>query len=475
MRQATEQICTVQRRTCRVYTDTQAPEEKVNMKRVFTILLLQFLLSSLSAINADSLVRYYNAKADRFLVASPEIRGQFSVLKSGVAVYASVTDKANNIPEFFVSWEELESFKAAVKLRPHHRFIPYMVLKRQLKQQGKNLSWPLESESTATQFHAPYLPLQGIRIAIDPGHIAHDTLKGRLEQKFISMKMPQGKDSVRLVFAEGQLTWMTAAILADHLKRKGAEVMLTRTGMSKTAFGTTYEEWKTFDGGRSLDSLITAFPDNKNYTDLKSGKLKEERSYFRYVFKDVEIRRRAEEIGVFNPDFTVVIHYNVDEQNAPWTKPTTRNYCMLFVPGAFQVGELNDQESRLDFLRLLLTDEIENSISGAAYLASSFKEELKVPLASEEDAAYLGTSCLYSGQSGVYCRNLSMTRLIHGPVLYGETLYQDNEKEIRYLSALPVADALSGISAPPRVLQVVKAYEQGIYNWIFSDAFRNQN
>lgn len=445
------------------------------MKRASTFLVFLFLLNTLSAINADSLVQHYTDKAERFLVASPEIHQQFSILNNGVAVYASAADKTNNLPEFFVSWDELESFKAAVKLRPHHRFIPYMVLKRQLKLQGKTLSWPIESERAVTRFHAPYLPLHGIRIAIDPGHIAHDTIKGRLEQKFISMKMPQGKDSVRLAFAEGQLTWLTAAILAEHLKRQGAEVMLTRAAMNKTAFGRTYEEWKTFDGGVSLDSLIAAFPDNKNYSDLKNGKLKEERSYFRYVFKDVEIRRRAEEIGAFDPDFTVVIHYNVDEQNAPWTKPTKRNFCMLFVPGAFQIGELNDQESRLDFLRLLLTDEIENSVSGAAYFAASFKEELKLPLASEKDAAYLGTSCLYAGQNGVYCRNLSMTRLIHGPVLYGETLYQDNETEIRLLSALPVADAISGINAPPRVLQVVKAYERGIHNWIFSDAYRNQN
>lgn len=445
------------------------------MNRAFTALLFLFVLNKLSAFNADSLVRYYKVKADRFLAASPEVHDQFSVLNNGVAVYATASDKTNNLPEFFVSWEELESFKAAVKLRPHHRFIPYMIMKRELKLKGRTLSWPLESRDNATQFHAPYLPLHGIRIAIDPGHIAHDTIKGRLEQKFISMKMPQGKDSVRLAFAEGQLTWLTAAILAEHLKSQGAEVMLTRAAMNKTAFGRTYEEWKTFDGGVSLDSLIAAFPDNKNYSDLKNGKLKEERSYFRYVFKDVEIRRRAEEIGAFNPDFTVVIHYNVDEQNAPWTKPTTRNFCMLFVPGAFQVGELNDQESRLDFLRLLLTDEIENSVSGAAYLALSFKEGLKVPLANEKDAAYLGTSCLYSGSSGVYCRNLSMTRLIHGPVLYGETLYQDNLTEVRLLSEKPILDTVSGIMAPQRIIQVAKAYENGIRNWIYSGSFRNQN
>jgi N-acetylmuramoyl-L-alanine amidase len=445
------------------------------MKRLITFLLFVTVLNKLAAYNADSLVRHYNEKADRFLIGSPEVRNQFAVLNNGVAVYASGGDKSNNVPEFFISWEELESFKAAVKLRPHHRFIPYMLFKRQLKLQGKTLSWPMESEAHAIQFHAPYLPLHGLRIAIDPGHIAHDTLKGRLEQKFISMKMPAGKDSVRLAFAEGQLTWLTAAILADHLKRQGAEVMLTRSEMNQTAFGKTYEEWKKFDNGKSLDSLIAAFPENKNYSDLKSGKLKEERSYFRYVFKDVEIRRRADVIGDFNPDFTVVIHYNVDELNAPWTKPTSRNFCMLFVPGAFQSGELNDQESRLDFLRLLLTEEIDNSVSGASYIAEAFNENLKVPLANVSDAAYLGTSCLYSGKSGVYCRNLSMTRLIHGPILYGETLYQDNVNEVRLLSDKYVSDPISGIQAPARVIQVANAYEKGIRNWIYSGAYKNEN
>ncbi len=445
------------------------------MKRLITFLLFLILSIELSAYNADSLVRYYTEKADRFLVGSPEVRNQFAVLGNGVAVYASANDKVKNLPEFFISWDELRSFKAAVKQRPHHRFIPYMVLKREFKLQGKTLSWPMESETTKEGFHAPYLPLYGLRIAIDPGHIAHDTLKGRLEQKFISMKMPAGNDSVRLAFAEGQLTWLTAAILADHLKRQGAEVMLTRSAMNQTAFGKTYEEWKKFDNGKSLDSLIGAFPENTNYADLKNGKLKEERSFFRYVFKDVEIRRRAEVIGDFNPDFTVVIHYNVDELNAPWAKPTARNFCMLFVPGAFQSGELNDQESRLDFLRLLLTDEIDNSVNGASYIAAAFNENLKVPLANASDAAYLSTSCLYSGKSGVYCRNLSMTRLIHGPILYGETLYQDNVNEVQLLSDKNVSDPISGIQAPARVLQVANAYEKGIRNWIYSGAIKNEN
>ncbi|MFM2018081.1 MAG: hypothetical protein RL007_1737, partial [Bacteroidota bacterium] len=97
------------------------------MKRLITFLLFVTVLNKLAAYNADSLVRHYNEKADRFLIGSPEVRNQFAVLNNGVAVYASGGDKSNNVPEFFISWEELESFKAAVKLRPHHRFIPYML------------------------------------------------------------------------------------------------------------------------------------------------------------------------------------------------------------------------------------------------------------------------------------------------------------------------------------------------------------
>jgi hypothetical protein len=129
----------------------------------------------------------------------------------------------------------------------------------------------------------------------------------------------------------------------------------------------------------------------------------------------------------------------------------------------------------LDFLRLLLTEEIDNSVSGASYIAEAFNENLKVPLANVSDAAYLGTSCLYSGKSGVYCRNLSMTRLIHGPILYGETLYQDNVNEVRLLSDKYVSDPISGIQAPARVIQVANAYEKGIRNWIYSGAYKNEN
>jgi N-acetylmuramoyl-L-alanine amidase len=443
----------------------------------FLIAAISFLHFSLTvnAINTDSLVRYYSDKAQRLLVGHPQLNEYFSIGNEGVSIYARPEDKLTKTSEFFVGWSELDAFRTTVATRPQHRFIPYMILKRKFKAEGKTLHWVSTSTVGFNQFHPPLLPLAGIRIAIDPGHIAHDTVKGRLEQKFISIKLPHGKDSVRVAFAEGQLTWLTAEVLADHLKRKGAEVMITRSAMENTAFGRTYEQWKEWDSGRSLDSLISAFPDNQIYKDLKAGKMKEERSYFRYVFRDVEIRRRAIEIGNFHPDFTVVIHYNVDETNSPWNKPTQRNFSMLFVPGAFQAGELSEQESRIDFLRLLLTDEIERSVTGAGYLAESFQRELHVPLAGVKDAAYLGTSCKATEKTGVYCRNLSMTRLIHGPVLYGETLYQDNITELRLLSASTVRDSVSGIEAPARVLDVVRAYEKGLDNWLLATSAGSKN
>jgi len=141
---------------------------------------------------------------------------------------------------------------------------------------------------------------------------------------------------------------------------------------------------------------------------------------------------------------------------------------MLFVPGAFQAGELNDFDKRYDFLRLLLLDDIEHSVNVCTYVGQQFTERLSVPLAKPTDAGYLSFSCRYAGSAGVYARNLSMTRLVHGPIVFGETLYQDNMVEALVLSKMNTIDPVSGQKASTRTIEVAEAYYEGIEQWAFS-------
>src|ERR1700758_477636 len=160
-------------------------------------------------------------------------------------------------------------------------------------------------------------PLTGIKICIDPGHIAGNMNMARIEQKYIhftkEIYTDLKTDSVDI--AEGALTFQTASILKKMLEEKGATVALTRQN-NCTTFGVTYEDWLKKNKKKTLDSLfslekITA-PRHRQLLHMNSS------TFFVEFFKDYELQHRAQVINSLHPDLTVIIHYNVNEKNVPW-------------------------------------------------------------------------------------------------------------------------------------------------------------
>jgi N-acetylmuramoyl-L-alanine amidase len=438
------------------------------------LFLYNFGLAQMPVYGADSLRKHYQEKAEDLLVGDSTLYGMFSMDIYGIRIYSQPNEEVDAAPkvEYRVSWSELSTYKNVMAFETRENAMNIL-----LEKGSNNFSPAVQKQygnglisKPGFVFRTPLKPLAGMKIAIDPGHIANDTATGRLEQKFIRMNVPQANnelDSMAVGFAEGQLTWQTANLLALKLRNAGAEVIFTRNA-GMTAFGKTFAQWKNDDYRRTLDSLLKVDPANQNLKDLKSGKMKEDRSIFRFVFRDAELRKRSEIINAFGPDLTIVIHYNVDETNAPWVKPTTKNYCMLFVPGSFEANELESSEDRFEFLRLLLTDDIEQSIEASDFVGKQFKEKLGVPLAGPDDATYLNTSCMKARKQGVFARNLSMTRLVHGPIVYGETLYQDNRNEARMLADLNITDIQTRMTTSKRVMQVADAYYEGVLQWSYT-------
>lgn len=423
--------------------------------------------AQMPVIGADSLMRHYTEKMDRYIDRDSALGGFYKIDLYGISVYAGPNEKKAGQPEYRVTWSELPVYKNIVATAPREEAIQIMRDKGSrpfppdvYKQYGMLPEYVSIPPS-------PRQPLSGIKIAIDPGHIAHDTATGRLEDKYVRFRTFDGKDSVDISLAEGMLTWQTADILAGKLRAQGAIVMLTRKAPHITAFGKTFEQWKKDDYARTLDSLIALDPGNRMLGQLKSGKLKDDRSIFRYVFRDAELRKRSEIINAFHPDLSIVIHFNVDEKNKDWKKPTDKNFCMTFVGGSFQPGELSDSERRYDFLRLLLTDELEKSIYVSGLAALQYESVLEVPLAKPKDATYLVANCVPAGFPGVYCRNLSLTRLIQGTLIYGETLYQDNREECLLLSkkARFTAEGDPPFVEQGRLNEVADAYYRAVIDW----------
>ncbi|MBS1646123.1 MAG: N-acetylmuramoyl-L-alanine amidase [Bacteroidetes bacterium] len=294
-----------------------------------------------------------------------------------------------------------------------------------------------------------------IKIMIDPGHIAGTMDMARIEQKFLHFTRQAYPHLKRdsLDIAEGILTFQTAYILKKMLETKGFEVALTRQSNS-TSFGCTYQEWIEKYKKKVLDSLL-----NNNQISLQKHNIlmkENEQKFFIHFFKEYELKQRALIINNYKPDITIIIHYNVDEKNTDWKKPSDKNFCMTFVPGCITPENLATEADRTNFIRLLLSNHIDESQRLSYLVVQELSKQLNLPIAKKTDATYLSEHCVPTPNKGVYARNLALCRMVQSPLVYAECLYQDNESECYPLSQNN--DTAYGIKTNQRVQLVARAF-----------------
>ena len=429
------------------------------MKRTIYIFLFLFLsTNSIAQQDIQSKIKYATEKAETYLDKEKALSGYYSIDKEGIKIYSSPQNKAIKKPEFTVNWLMSDYLDDKIKNYTYQQLFDIYFKTGTFKfPEGE---YP---DAVYIKKNPNAKKLEGIRIAIDPGHIANDFTMGDLEKKHIIIKgdsINGIKDSIEI--AEGILTFATAQLLKDKLEKEGATVFLTRTA-DHCAFGKTFTQWKKSDFKNAVDSLykIGEFKSSQKQYFL-SAKVKD-RDIFRVIFRDLELAKRAELINKFKPDYTVLIHFNVDETNSDWKKTTDKNFNMCFVAGAFMKNDLSSKEKRFEFLRLLITDDLEKSIMLSSYVTKQFETELQVQTATILDAKYLIEGCLPTNADGVFCRNLQLPRYIHSPLVYGETLYQDNINECKLLGKE------TDKTKNKRIQQVAEAYFKGIINFVTSN------
>lgn len=418
---------------------------QISSRHIFILFfLLSVSMTAFSQQKNEYLRKSFQKKLDDFLVRSQEIADYISITDFAVNIYASPQDKQQNTPEYVVSWEELSVFRALLKQQPDKAFEYYEqgippiqamdFLKRENKQSGLG--------------NNPERPLEGIRVALDPGHSAWNLKQARWEQRMVKFKL----DGTKILFNEAYINWCTAKILKYKLIQLGAEVFMTREKVGLTAFGIPYDEWLKNrieqEKNGFIDELIgeTVFRESKKGAQFKA-------------FLKIELEERARQINQFQPDMTIVIHYN----GKSGTFPIEENTTMSFVGGSFMQGELVRSVNRFHLLRLLLTEDIENSIDFCDYIMNSFDDVLQVP----RDDDYNPGTVLPTEVVGVYARNLALTRWVHGIICYGETLYQDNIIEAERLNDTSLDVPEAGVYGTSyRIYEVAEAYLQGIVNYV---------
>lgn len=303
------------------------------------------------------------------------------------------------------------------------------------------------------------LPLKGIKIAIDAGHIASSFTEAMNEQKFLYFLRDSLKSTLDTVkIYEAELTYKTALILKNMLEEKGATVFLTRPTQSLTTFGCSYSYWYANYKQKTLDSLLQA---NKlEASEYRKLNKLPEYNFFWDFFRDHELANRAKQINAYKPDASCVIHYNVDEKNVPWKKTSANDYTMAFIGGCFTSDRLDNIESKINFLRLLFSSQLNSSEKLAGLTVKEFAENLGIPAAAPTDADYLKNNCISTSHKGVYSRQLILCNKINSPLVYGESLYQDNVNECDWLMKNTVT--MYGIKTNDRVIKVARSYYNAI-------------
>ncbi|MEM7179849.1 MAG: hypothetical protein AAF518_02975 [Spirochaetota bacterium] len=403
-----------------------------------------------------------------YLFIDKNLQNIYRETPQGIYMYKEPVVKNDSAKaEFFVAPEEIPIFRNMFSYLQEEEILKVYLTKSDKKIEEILPLGPsykvvpkLPKVSQATK------PLEHLRIAIDPGHIAGTWKESVLEDRYVSIRVGRGKKSKKIRFYESELAYDTARILRDYLKRDGATVFITKKAKGITAFGLSFAEWKK---KRKLQALESEFAKG-NITAAEKEHLAnkaKDRELFHKFFRTFELNERSRLINAFHPHATVVIHYNIEPDHiflrtrGSSIGISKNNYSMSFVPGGFEEGSMQEPENRLNLLRLLLTDDLQDSLEFCSFVQKSFETILKVPhIPSHGKPGYLRDTSVETTVPGVYSRNLRLTRKVYGPICYGESLYQNNVQEYQDLSRKDYR--YRGKKIPKRIQQNAYAYYQGI-------------
>lgn len=214
------------------------------------------------------------------------------------------------------------------------------------------------------------LPLEGLHIALDPGHIGGDyaTIENR-EFKWGDV-----------VIREGSMTLRTAGLLQPMLEELGASVSLVRSKLEPVT-----------------QKTATDFPDPRNF------------------YRTSEIRARAKLVNeTIKPDLVVCLHFNGTASKIS----ELFQHFHIILNGTYTEGELAHEDERFQMLQRLLSGTIEEEIPLAREIAASFNQSVNLPPYRYPEESR--TSQNIANHPNLWARNLLANRLYQCPVIFME-------------------------------------------------------
>lgn len=244
----------------------------------------------------------------------------------------------------------------------------------------------------------PGQPLHSLSIAIDPGHIGGKW--ARMEERWYQL----GETTP---VTEGDMTLLTARLLAPRLEQLGASVTLVR----KTPDPVT--RLRPVDFVEYAAGLFPGAPEHEILTRAE-----------RFFYRTAEIRARATLVNeTIRPDLVLCLHFNAENWGKDPTDPSLspRNHFHMILHGAYMDGEIAHEDERCELLHKIFQRVHREEAALAAALATSFMKESSLPAYDY----HAGKPARQVGPA-LWARNLLANRLYQCPVLFFEPYVMNN-------------------------------------------------
>ena len=268
------------------------------------------------------------------------------------------------------------------------------------------------------------LPLEGLRVAIEPADIGGSWAK--LEDRSVYFR---GYGLIN----EGDLNLVVARLLRERLTRLGASVFLVRDRAEPVvALRPSDVEAEAGSLLRERPYLFQdAYRHRVQFAPQGSDRLRIAADIL--LTKALETRARADLLRrSFQPDLTLVLQHNATAESAEG-RLTPFNRNIFFVNGAYVPSELAEPEQRFRLLTKLLEDVTPAEVRVAAAISRRFEAATGYPPVLYGNSAT--TRLVEPGNPYVVARNLAFNREHDGPVVVTEPYFMNQRETLERLLA----------------------------------------
>ena len=259
-------------------------------------------------------------------------------------------------------------------------------------------------------------PLEGLRVALDPGHLGGRWAK--LEERWFQIG-----DAPPVM--EGEMTLKVAQVLAERLRALGATAELVRDSDEPS---TPLRPADLGDVARR--QLAEAGMDHPRETS--DGAADPQRQFSvgwtsDMLFTRADIRARGVKVNtVLKPDLVLCLHFNAEAWGDP-AKPALvdHNHLHVLVNGCYEPDEIAKDDVRFELLLKLLDRSGAEELAAAEPIAAALVSATGLP-----PYRYTGPNAVrVDGSPYLWARNLLANRIYECPVVYIEP-YVMNSPEV---------------------------------------------